>query len=143
MAKTTTAVAGFPKTKGSYIPKSTILEELKLDEPPTDREYSFILMALKARLERDIYKETGRIPTIKSEDNGLRILTDSEAVDYNDKSFRCAIRKMYRAHRRQMNVDVGNLTNEQKAAHAKSVTNQATLMVALESAAKRKKTLGT
>jgi hypothetical protein len=79
-----------------------------------------------------IQKAKGNAVTVRVDGGSIRLLTDEEAVDYNERQFASSIGRAGRAHYRQMGVDTSNLASESRAAHERSVlVNGKVLMAAI------------
>ena len=106
--------------------------------PRTNAEgYRFGLMGLRTRIMRDMFR-LDRPVTVRSRRNALVVLTDEQASEYNTVQQRHGLRKHRRAHRRNVNVDMNNLTDEQKTVHERRLLVGEVL---LRSLSKAKKTL--
>jgi len=83
-------------------------------------EYSFALLNLRTQIEISLIA-AGRTPlTIKCEKDCLRILTDTEAAEYNAKMFNQLQMRAAKRFALQIAVDVGSLTTEQRTAHERN-----------------------
>jgi hypothetical protein len=69
--------------------------------------------------------------TIKQENAGLRLLTDSEAAEYNATQSENARRKLWRAFRRTQNVDESRLTDIERQRYYRSLEIQGKYVQAL------------
>jgi predicted small secreted protein len=98
--------------------------------------YQLKLMGLKDEVERELMQR-GRPVTVKIEKQSLRILTDAEATEYNEARFNHQLRGAKRSFHRQMNVDVSQLTEDQKASHERRVLWQGGIMTAIVNEKKR------
>lgn len=92
--------------------------------------FAFKTLSLKGWIERSL-RNHGKIWTLCVHHGAIRILTDVEAVGYNFRQHKVGCRKTRRSLRRQIAVDVGNLTAEQKAEHEKMLTRQAGVVAAM------------
>jgi hypothetical protein len=70
------------------------------------------------------FRDRGEIITVKQEGDTLRILTDAEATEYNERSAEQGLAKMGRALVRQVGVDVRNLTDAQRRDHERRLLIQ-------------------
>lgn len=120
--------------KGDYI-SAPMLEDLT-GLPAGTPEYVFAVLGLKAELERTILQRNHRRVTMKSEGAGLRILTDSEAADYNIAQIDQSKRRLVRAHRRNLDVDEGQLTAPERQAHYRNLEVGGKYVQALQGADK-------
>jgi hypothetical protein len=100
-----------------------------------DRNYQLATMKLKERIERDL-EARGYPVTIKQEKDALRILTDPEAVEYNDAAFKASLRAIGRAHHRLCVVDTEQLTEQERRAHSRAVMGQAMQIAGMRNARK-------
>jgi hypothetical protein len=101
------------------------LEVVTGKKPGTDA-YRFAILGLQALIHE-------RTPfTAKTQaDGSLRILTDAEASDHNDKLVSQGVRTVIFRHARAIVVDVGNLTEDQKARHDQRLQRQGRYVTAL------------
>lgn len=94
--------------KGDYLPPEQVSEiiEVKMDDPMFHLEV--------AKLQDYIMRQRQDMDSpiiVKCEGLGLRVLTDSEAVEYNATTRRHGIRKLNRAQGRDSGIDRNNLTD--------------------------------
>lgn len=97
-----------------------------------DEDFCFKRMGLRNKIidELDV---RGYIVTVVFDHDALRILTDEEASDYNDRRFQKGIKVMFQAHRRNLGVDRGNLSEDKKKVHDRNLeVNGGTLSATLE-----------
>jgi hypothetical protein len=73
----------------------------------------------------DALNRIGREWTLCCDHGAIRVLTDSEAIAYNFRQHRIGCRKLRRSLRRQVAVNINNLTPEQRIEHEKMMTRQA------------------
>ena len=78
--------------------------------------YQFAILGLRCEIEREL-EAAGRPVTVKQDGDGLRILTDEEATDYNHAQLQAGLRKVARSHRRNLLVDRTQLSIEKQKAH--------------------------
>lgn len=121
--------------KGDVIPPE-IVESYGRTSRADTKAYKFKLLGLRQQLTRQLAEIHGQLWVIKSEGDGLRILTDSEAVDYTNGEFNKGRRVMVRNHARAINVDVSALSAEQRATHDRNLTVQSAQLTALSQARK-------
>lgn len=100
----------------------------------TDREYRFKLMALGLQIEEEFADGREETVTVTYPDDGIRILTDSEAVDYNPRMFRNGLRRAGKAHKRLAGVDRSQLNELEKARAEHELLVQNRLLQALKHA---------
>lgn len=93
------------------------------------QDYSLAVMGIRDDLERRL-KAIGNPVTIKQEDKGLRLLTDSEAAEYNAQRGDTLLRQMGRAHERNLAVDSNNLSTEEDRQHLRNLQVQGTILSA-------------
>ena len=76
-----------------------------------------------------------RSPCTVAEVKGcLRVLTDKEATEYNEKRQQQCERITFRAHEKQMNVDVSNFTPDEVEKHDMRLIHSGLRVAALRSA---------
>lgn len=92
--------------------------------------FAFRVLSLKGWIERSL-RNHGKVWTLRVDHGAICILTDVEAVQYNFRQHRVGCRKTRRSLRRQIAVDVSNLTEEQKVEHDKMLTRQAGVVAAM------------
>lgn len=85
--------------------------------------YALCTLQVKQEIEKKLAQRDYPV-TCKVEKDSIRILTDVEASEYNEIQGEHAVRKAYRALRRQMNVDARNLTEEQQKEHSRRLLHQ-------------------
>lgn len=100
--------------KGSVITREQVAEISGV--PPDDQRFGFAVLHLRQRIEQELAAR-GRVLTLKTEDGGIRVLTDGEASQYNAEAINKGIAKMYRAHVRNMHVDAGLLNEKERRTH--------------------------
>jgi hypothetical protein len=91
------------------------------------QDYSFAMLSLRDDLERRL-GAIGNPVTIKQEDQGLRLLTDSEAAEYNAHRGNKLLGQMGRAHKRNQAVDSNNLSQEEDHQHLRNLQVQGTIL---------------
>ena len=82
----------------------------------------FELLALQARIQ----EETGF--TVKIENAGLRILTSSEASEYNNHRFGLSLKAMYRRHNLMMRINRSELTEDDSRHHDRRIEVQSKIL---------------
>lgn len=115
-------------SKGDVI-ESTRLADITKATPGTST-YSLRILQVKEQIERKLLQRDYPVTT-KIEGASIRILTDVEASEYNEQQGEQAVRKAFRALRRQMNVDVRSLTAEQQAEHGRRLIHQGAIVNAI------------
>ena len=108
--------------KGSYITPEVI--ERATGFMRGSNEYSLQSLRLKDMIE-SWFEEHENPVTIKIEQDGLRILTDTEATEYNHRMFKIGMRRLFESHRKMLNVNEKDMTQEQVSAHRQRVNAQA------------------
>jgi hypothetical protein len=107
------------------------LTEVTGKKPKTD-EYRFAILGLQAL----IHERTDLVAKIQS-DGSIRILTDPEASDHNDKLHLQGKRMMIVRHHMMSRVDIDNLTDGQRKRHDQRVMLQSRYVTALAREAKQ------
>lgn len=95
--------------KGRFITKREIMESMDV---PNEEDYWKYQMAYCQKIS-DYFKCEGIVLTIKYEKQGLRILTDKEAVPYLWEAFKKRIKGMIRDEERMKGVDTSELSSEE------------------------------
>jgi hypothetical protein len=85
----------------------------------------FDLMSLQSRIQ----SETGL--TVKIEGGGLRILTASEASEYNNHRFGLHLKKMYFRHGMMQKVNRTELSESENAEHDRRIEVQSKVLQAV------------
>lgn len=119
--------------KGDVISESLITEAY--GRRPTDREYPFVMLRLREQIERTM-EELGSPVTVKQEGTSLRILTDEEAVAYNDERFSAHARGLKRSYARQLIVDTNQLRPETVQRHTHQLAVNGRKLLAIEEVAR-------
>ena len=109
-------------SKGSYIAPEVI--ERTIGFIRGSAEYNLQMLKLKEMVEAR-FEEAENPVTIKVEQDGLRILTDAEATEYNHRMFKIGMRRLFESHRKMMNVDEGSMRQDQISAHRQRANAQA------------------
>ena len=91
------------------------------------QDYAFRILVLRDDLDRGL-KAIGNPITIKQEGAGLRLLTDSEAANYNARLADSYLHRMGRAHERNLAVDSNNLSQEEDHQHLRNLQVQGTIL---------------
>lgn len=128
--------------KGDYLSKEVLIEAMELSPDIPFDCYQFARMAFTAHLKMQILKNTGKEPVIKCEGDGVRILTDSEAVDYVNEQFILGLRRAVRAHYTQKKIDITNLTSDEKNKNRIFINNQSMVVSSIKKAVKKNRLLG-
>lgn len=114
--------------KGTVIPREKVEEIMGVKF--TSPRYQFKLMALVDMIQRGL-KKRGLLWTVVIRGDQVRILTDAEAVEHNQKQTERGRRKMTRAFVRNRAVDVSQLSEEQKQTHERQLLNQGRMLQAM------------
>lgn len=97
------------------------------------QEYAFAALRLRHQIEVEC-KFRNYPVTVAVVRGVLRVLTDSEAVEYNARQFEKGIRSSGRAFGRQQRVDVRQLTTEERVANERSLLLAGAQLLALRNA---------
>lgn len=112
--------------KGDVIPAERVQRLTGL--PKGHEKYSLRALQWGRKIEKEM-EQRGCPVIIVYEKYALKVLTDSEAIVYNAKSFREGIAKSQRAHRRnRTRVDRCELTAAEKASHETEVRVSAAIL---------------
>ena len=115
--------------KGDYITPETIESITRAKR--TERDYALTVLDVKATIERELFA-SGRTWTLKGEKDGLRVLEDAEASEYNNGQFVQHIRGMGRAHFKMMGVDRAQLAKDALSRHDHNVLRQSMRLQAVQ-----------
>lgn len=107
------------------------LQTITGKKPADANSFAFAVLAL-----REFIQENTDF-TVKMTTEGLRILTDSEASQYNHRRFHGHIGGLQRRYQRNTLVDARNLSPEEGSAHAHNLLNESRYIAALTKATKR------
>lgn len=121
--------------KGDFIP-SEVIEQVR-DVTVGTQAFAFELMRLRTEIEASFLKRTGKRATVKSEGNGLRVLTDSEATEYNAGMVEQGRRRIFTSHARNVDVDENQLTSGEKKEHTRRVEISSAYTQALSKESKK------
>lgn len=108
-------------------------------QPGTD-EYDFAVMNFKAWIEREM-DLLDRPVTVRISRGWLCVLTDNEASQYNDKMVKLSVRMMRKRHRKNMQVDCRNLTNDEMKDHERRVLTSGSYIAAIHGVGKKVKAI--
>jgi len=112
--------------KGSVL-KREYLERVFMVTADHANEYRFCLLTLRDQIMKELEKQ-GRPVTVIARHNDLVILTDQEAAAHNPLEFKRGARKMTRAHKRTLAVDISQLSHEEKLRWGRVVMNQGIIL---------------
>ena len=101
--------------KGDYISPTTIQKIIKYK--PTDKKYALALLDVKTTLAK-LMEENGNPATLTAKGDGIEVLTDSQATEYNHRSFCNHLQGSVRAHTRMTQVDAAQLNEAEQKQHA-------------------------
>ncbi len=105
-------------TKGLYI-SPEILENL-FNINRDSSQYQFKLLSLERDI-KDLLSERNLFITIKSDKNGIKILSDKEASEYNINKIGKGLRVLESAQTDLLNVDVNLLERHEEDIHNKRI----------------------
>ena len=120
-----------PLQKGQYITPEEV-EEITGISRKDYKEYNLAALNLKTIIFSKMMEE-GLIVTIRSEQDGLRILTDWEASMYNAKAVKSHIKGISKSVTRQKGVNTSEFTPEQNVTHLQRVTGMSLILQAVKS----------
>lgn len=115
--------------KGQYIPPEECERLTKMKR--SDRMYSLKVQGLIEGIHRE--RDARGMPVVaRCQNDGIRILTDEEAVDYTAKRVRDGFRLAGRSHERAVvAVDVTSLSEDLKRKHERNVDLQCRQLTAV------------
>lgn len=119
--------------KGDYIEPHIIAEVTETKLGTTTYQFGRLHLALQLRLEAI---EAGRPMVFKGEGDGLRVLTDDEAVDYLSKAHERHLRGMCKALEDLNGVDTSRLGQDMLNVHRIEVVRQSRIWQAIQAEAK-------
>jgi hypothetical protein len=118
--------------KGSRIAPEEIERIFHLER--SDKKYALRALALAERITHHFETSRGEVVTVKMDADALRILTDAEAIVYNDTEYQRGLRKSFRAHRRAVGIDVRNLDAAEVEEHRRRSARRALVLGAVRKA---------
>lgn len=105
--------------KGDVITPEQITEIFGIE--PSDRSnYQWSLRSLARTIERQMQRR-GRPVTVDIRGYSIHVLTDKEAIRANEDEYQAGWRRMKRRYKKMLEVDVSNLSVEDKKVHARCV----------------------
>lgn len=120
--------------KGSYLsPKEC---EEALGEKRGSKKYQLGLMNLSSEIYRYFQTHFAEVVTTCVHKDGVKVLTDVEASEYNIRGREKALRSLGQSCFRMSAVDLSNLTEDQKKTHLFELSQTAHYMSAVNKARK-------
>lgn len=110
---------------GDVVDEATCQSVVGITEADNPKLWQLGLLQLSQIVANQLRKEHGRELTVRIKENGIHVLTDQEAAEYNPRRFDSGLKIARRSHRRLMSVDVSKLTQEARTTHARELTIQA------------------
>ena len=110
---------------GDIISRAAVETGYSANERRDPVGFQLVMLRAMQDLQKHLRKLHQRELSIRIQAEGLVILTDVEAADYNPKRFRDGMRLMRRAHRRLMAVDASKLPPAQREAITATICKQA------------------
>ena len=110
---------------GDIISRAAVETGYSANERRDPVGFQLVMLRAMQDLQKHLRKIHQRELSIRIQAEGLVILTDVEAADYNPKRFRDGMRLMRRAHRRLMAVDASKLPPAQREAITATICKQA------------------
>jgi hypothetical protein len=122
--------------KGETWPSSHVCKVMKVDAK--DMDASALAKLAFAQGYEKYLRDTGYSANVKVTREGVRWLTDAEAVHHNMKRRRAGVRKIHRAKRGLDNVVVSELESTERETHERETRLTAMQSMALTRAAREK-----
>jgi hypothetical protein len=110
---------------GDIISRAAVETGYSANERRDPVGFQLVMLRAMQDLQKHLRRLHQRELSIRIQAEGLVILTDVEAADYNPKRFRDGMRLMRRAHRRLMAVDASKLPPAQREAITATICKQA------------------
>ena len=110
---------------GDIISRTAVETGYSANERRDPVGFQLVMLRAMQDLQKHLRRLHQRELSIRIQAEGLVILTDVEAADYNPKRFRDGMRLMRRAHRRLMAVDASKLPPAQREAITATICKQA------------------
>ncbi len=118
--------------KGDYLPPTMCARAIGAQ--PGEPDYWRGLLSLRDYVVNEL-EARGVYVTVRTRRDGLAILTDSEAAIYNGEAVpRQAHKKMCKAHRRNLLVDVAQLSPDERVLHDRRILRNGRVIQATQAA---------
>jgi hypothetical protein len=118
-------------TPGTVIERSDCEKIVGVKKIEDAYGFQFALMQLGEFIQRELWN-SGRHWTVTTSDGSVQILTHEDASRYNANHFELAIKKLRRCNRRLNAVDVGELTQDARQDHERSIIRQSRILSMLK-----------
>lgn len=118
--------------QGETISIDRCSDHLHMDQK--HRHFKLEVLRLRGQIERSLLRRTGRRLVVVAREDGIRVLSDSEAATYCPKAGDSARRRMRRSHRSMRDVDERNLTDDEKKQYITELVRSARYVQALNEA---------
>lgn len=99
----------------------------------TDQRWALYVLRVKSAIESQLVR-TGRVLTLRMSQGQLVVCVDNDASVYNENEVERGLRKMARAHQRNLAVDVLRLDEERKPSHERTLLVHGRMILAASSA---------
>lgn len=120
--------------KGDSIPPEKLEEITGCNRGTTD--YQFAVLALQQRI-MDELEDRGKPATVAFKRNVLRVLTDSEALEHNAKSYSSHIKGLRRDFGRMMNIETANLSDREKVRYEREIEIEGKVLQSIDKTRKQ------
>lgn len=94
------------------------------------KDYAMAVMTLAKQIEYNLWR-TGRQFTVCTTGGSIRVLTNAEAIEYNEATFEAGKRKMRLANRRSIAIDTSGLTDALRVQHSDNLAKQGRILSAM------------
>ena len=98
-------------------------------------DYNYCCLQLRSQIMTEMSKR-GNPVTVAIRGMELHVLTDEEAVEYNNKEFHFGIGRMVRAHKRTADVDITQLQDESRQRWERNMLHQGIIVQSYRNAKK-------
>ena len=98
-------------------------------------EYNLCSLQLRSQIMAEMARR-GNPVTVAIRGMELHVLTDEEAVEYNNKEFHFGIGRMVRAHKRTADVDITQLQDESRKRWERNMLHQGIIVQSYRNAKK-------
>lgn len=98
-------------------------------------EYNFCCLNLRSQIMSEMARR-GNPVTVAISGMGIHVLTDEEAVEYNQREFHFGIGRMMRAHKRTADVDITQLQDESRQRWERNMLHQGIIVQSYRNAKK-------
>jgi hypothetical protein len=112
--------------KGTFLTIEQLEDIVGLQRADNPDKFQYALLGLQS----DIHEKTDVTCVLRSD--GMDILTDQQASRYNHGEFHRHLRASARRHQKNLEVDAGNLSPEQRIEHDRNLLRNGRILAAVQ-----------